>query len=397
MTVNGTSVTVAPTDEYGRTFDVVTYDLSGSVLPDTYLDSTPAPVSTATDATFAFHASTPSATFECQLDGAGFTPCTSPTSYSGLAEGAHSFQVRAVDAVGPDPAPASFAFTTDLTAPSTPANVTATATLPGLVSLAWDPSTDNSGVTSYQITRDGTLVGTVAGTVTTFSDATVSPSTTYQYTVVALDGAGNASAPSDPAPVTTPSTVTHLFSDGFESGDLSAWTSTAGLTVQTTTTQSGSFAALASTTNGNTYAKVTLPGTYSDAYARTWVNLLSTASQVNLLRMRTAADSSIGYLYVTPSGNLGFHNDATATNTTSATQILPGSGWHALELHLLVNDTSSTIEVWLDGSPVTDLTTTAASLGTTPVGRLQIGDVQTARTYTVAYDQVAFDTARIGP
>ncbi len=128
-----------------------------------------------------------------------------------------------------------------------------------------------------------------------------------------------------------------------------------------------------------------------------WVNLLSTASQVNLLRMRTAADTSIGYLYVTPSGNLGFHNDVTATNTTSATQILPGSGWHALELHLLVNDTSSTIEVWLDGSPVTDLTTTAASLGTTPVGRLQIGDVQTARTYTVAYDQVAFDTTRIGP
>jgi hypothetical protein len=127
------------------------------------------------------------------------------------------------------------------------------------------------------------------------------------------------------------------------------------------------------------------------------VNLDSTSSQVNLLRLRTAADTSIGYLYVTASGNLGFRNDVTATNTTSATQLLPGSGWHSLELHLLVNDTSSTVEVWLDGLPVPDLTTTSTSLGTTPVGRLQIGDVQSGRTYTVTYDQVAFDVSRIGP
>jgi hypothetical protein len=397
VTVSGTTVTVAPTDEYGRTFDVVTYDLSANVPPDTYFDSTPAAVSTATNAEFTFHASAPSSTFECQLDGSGFAPCTSPADFTGLAEGTHTFQVRAVDVAGPDPAPASFTFSVDLTAPTVPGNVTATADVPTVAHVAWDAASDATGVTSYQVSRDGTLVGTVSGGTTTFDDSTVAPATTYQYTVVAVDGAGNASAPSDPASVTTPSPTTHLFSDGFESGDLAQWTSSAGLTVQSTTVQAGTFAALASTTNGNTFAKVTLPSTYTDAYARAWVDLVSTSSQVNLLRMRAADDTSIGYVYVTASGNLGFRNDVTATNTTSTTHLPAGSGWHALELHLLVNDTSSTVQVWLDGVPVPDLTTTTATLGTAPVGRLQIGDVQSGRTYTVAYDQVAFDVTRIGP
>ena len=145
--VSGTTVTVTPTDEYGRTFDVVTYDLSANVPPDTYFDSTPAAVSTATNAEFTFHASAPSSTFECQLDGSGFTPCTSPADFTGLAEGTHAFQVRAVDVAGPDPAPASFTFSVDLTAPTAPGNVTATADVPSVAHVAWDAASDATGVT----------------------------------------------------------------------------------------------------------------------------------------------------------------------------------------------------------------------------------------------------------
>ena len=47
--------------------------------------------------------------FQCSLDGAAFKPCTSPYSYTLLPQGAHNFQVRAVDNLGKvDPTPAQF-------------------------------------------------------------------------------------------------------------------------------------------------------------------------------------------------------------------------------------------------------------------------------------------------
>jgi chitodextrinase len=248
------------------------------------------------------------------------------------------------------------------------------------------------------VVRNGTVVSSVPGSSTSALDTTVVPNTTYQYQVVAHDGAGNASPPSAPLTVTTPAATATIFSDGFESGSLSAWTSSSGLTVESALTHSGSFAAEANTTNGATYAKKTLPSTYTDAYSRVFVDLKSASSQVNLLRYRTSSDTSLGYVFVTATGQLGVRNDVAATTqTTSTATILPGSGWHEVELHMIVNGTSSTIEVWLDGVRVDALSSTTANLGTTPVGKVQIGEVQTGRTYDVVFDDAAFGTQRVGP
>lgn len=46
-------------------------------------------------------------------------------------------------------------------------------------------------------------------------------------------------------------------------------------------------------------------------------------------------------------------NDVAATTLTSTTSV--GSGWHALEFHIVINETSSTTEVWLDGVRVNSL------------------------------------------
>jgi hypothetical protein len=80
--------------------------------PDTSITSGP-PASTASnDASFAFTASEPVAFFECQVDGAGFVPCGSPQSYTGLPEGSHTFEVRSTDFNGNvDPTPATYAWT----------------------------------------------------------------------------------------------------------------------------------------------------------------------------------------------------------------------------------------------------------------------------------------------
>src|SRR2546422_10741043 len=70
--------------------------------------------------------------------------------------------------------------------------------------LSWCAPSDTVGVSGYTVYRGGTRVGTVGGTTLSYSDATVAPSTAYSYTVDAFDAAGNHSAPSTAASVTTP-------------------------------------------------------------------------------------------------------------------------------------------------------------------------------------------------
>ncbi|WP_299442025.1 DNRLRE domain-containing protein [uncultured Phycicoccus sp.] len=96
----------------------------------------------------------------------------------------------------------------DSTPPSVPADVAATAVTGQQVDVAWTASTDNVGVVEYVVRRDGSTVGTVAGTEQSFSDTTAQPLTTYSYTVEAKDAAGNASGQSDPAVVQTPAPPT---------------------------------------------------------------------------------------------------------------------------------------------------------------------------------------------
>ena len=76
--------------------------------PETSITSGPVEggTSSSTSSRFAF-SSEAGATFECRLEGASFTPCSSPKDYTGLADGPHAFEVRARDAAGNlDPTPA---------------------------------------------------------------------------------------------------------------------------------------------------------------------------------------------------------------------------------------------------------------------------------------------------
>jgi N-acetylglucosamine-6-sulfatase len=103
-----------------------------------------------------------------------------------------------------DPPPPGFAFAYDALAPSVPSGLTAMAMGPTQVDLTWTASTDDVGVTGYTVFRDGVTLATVDGGATSYSDLTVVPSTTYSYTVDAFDAAGNHSAQSEAAVVTTP-------------------------------------------------------------------------------------------------------------------------------------------------------------------------------------------------
>jgi len=91
----------------------------------------------------------------------------------------------------------------DIQAPSIPTNLTALATSKSQINLSWNASTDNVGVSNYEIYRNGSLVGT--STSTSYSDTGLSASTTYSYTIKAKDAAGNTSAASISANSTTQS------------------------------------------------------------------------------------------------------------------------------------------------------------------------------------------------
>jgi fibronectin type 3 domain-containing protein len=87
----------------------------------------------------------------------------------------------------------------DSTAPSTPAGLTAKAVKGPKVKLAWNPSSDDVGVTGYRVFRDGAAIATTG--LTSYVDTNVKRATVYRYAVSAFDAVGNESAPSAPVSV----------------------------------------------------------------------------------------------------------------------------------------------------------------------------------------------------
>jgi hypothetical protein len=124
---------------------------------------------------------------------------------------------------------------TDVTSPSTPTGLASPAQTSASVSLSWNASTDNVGVTGYKVLRGGAQIGTTTGT--SYTDSGLTASTAYSYSVQAYDAAGNTSASSAALSVSTTSggggTPTGLVADDFDGtpaypsaaqNDLGKWT-----------------------------------------------------------------------------------------------------------------------------------------------------------------------------
>ena len=171
--VTASSVSLTWTDS----FDLVGVDHYDIVRDGVVIGSTP-------DATAAF------------TDDDGGLGLSSSTTYV--------YEVKAVDAAGNESglSTALPVATTDVTAPTVPTGVVVTGSTVDTVSLSWAASTDDVGVIGYEVLRDGVVVGSPTGT--TFDDTGLTQSTSYSYTVRALDAAPNTSAESAPVVGTTP-------------------------------------------------------------------------------------------------------------------------------------------------------------------------------------------------
>ncbi|HEV2480084.1 MAG TPA: fibronectin type III domain-containing protein [Puia sp.] len=92
---------------------------------------------------------------------------------------------------------ASGATSTDTQPPTTPGNLNVQASTQSTITLAWTKSTDNVGVTGYNVYVDGSLANVAPGTATTFTVTGLNYQQSYNFYVVATDAAGNLSPASN--------------------------------------------------------------------------------------------------------------------------------------------------------------------------------------------------------
>lgn len=166
-----------------------TWTVDGTAPSMTFV-STPPALGNSTSATFQFTAADGSgsgiARTECSLDGSAFAACTSPKSYSGLANGSHIFRTQAFDKTGNSSPVLSFTFAIDLTAPAV------------AISSGPGTSTSSTSATFQFAASDASGIAATTCVLDQQSAACASPvnytnlaAGTHSFTVLAVDRAGN--------------------------------------------------------------------------------------------------------------------------------------------------------------------------------------------------------------
>jgi hypothetical protein len=174
--------------------------------PAPAIDSGPSGLVNSATASFTFSDAEAGTTFECKLDGGSYVACTSPKSYSSLAEGSHTFYVRAKDAAGNLSTAGSQAWTVDTTPPPTPSIDSKPANPSNDASPSFGFS-DSEGGVSFLCERDGSGFSacTSPKSYSSLTDGS------HIFKVKAKDAAGNESSAAsytwtiDTTPPPTPS------------------------------------------------------------------------------------------------------------------------------------------------------------------------------------------------
>jgi chitodextrinase len=282
----------------------------------------------------------------------------------------------------------------DTTPPDAPTGLTAASTGQTSVHLTWNAATDNVGVTNYRIYRNGTAVATIGNTLS-YDDTGLQAGTTYSYTVHARDAAGNESGDSNTASATTDpggggggSTV---FTDDFETGNLSKWTTVKGLTVQTHDAFAGSFGAEDKTTGTTQYASSTFAGQTDLTFEMRFKVLSKVTTTIELAKLKNSSGATVADLLLTGSTNKLRLRNGVAATTLTASQTAPAGSWHLISVHVTIGGTSGHTDVTYDGNPVSTFTQTW-NTGTSPITQLWLGDTSSGRTSDVVFDNVVAHT-----
>jgi hypothetical protein len=189
-----------------------------------------------------------------------------------------------------------------------------------------------------------------------------------------------------------------LFSDGFESGDFSAWTTVktgadGAAIVQTSTVKSGTYAAKLSetaATGSYSYARKSFAPAQTDLTVSGDFQVVQEGVSGGNVPLFRLLDSTGARIISLARQNLDSNKIRVTYGGTGYTTTgrLPLGTWANLELHIIVAGTgASTVEVRLNGALIYQ--TSSASLGAEGVATLQIGNDTTKQTFTVVADNIA--------
>ena len=314
----------------------------------------------------------------------------------GLApSSAHTYRVSAVDEAGNESAKGGTSgsisvMAPDLNPPTVPGTPAGVATGKTSIDVTWTTSTDNGGAPiTYRIYRDGdgTPVGSITSastTTVTYEDSGLDVASSHTYQVDAVDESGNPSAKSAVSgPVSTGGT---FWSDGFDTADFSAWTSVTRMSIAGGTGGNAPPSAFASPVAQSATASKTLGADFPSICLSANVNVTNRGTAaLDLMRLRTAGNGNVGRVLLNSSGILQVKSDVSGTVKGSGASL--SAGWHSIEVCMTVG-TAGTWDLYLDGNQV--VTGWVANTGTSPVGRIQIGD-SAAKTFTANFDDVVVD------
>ncbi|MFO0593676.1 MAG: Ig-like domain-containing protein [Myxococcaceae bacterium] len=316
----------------GLTAKSVTSNSTSTIVdrtaPDTTLTATPAAVTNVNSGSFSFTATEAGSTFQCSLDGAAFSACTTPLAFAGLADGSHSFQVRATDLTGnTDPTPASFSWTIDTVAPDT--SFTSTPPASSNSSSANFAFTSNEAGATFQCSLDG-----AAFTACTSPRALVGLGDgSHTFQVRATDAAGN----TDPTPASYTWTVDTTPPDTVITAGPPALSNSASASFTFNATEAGS--TLQCSLDGAPFVACTSPLTLSGL-----------ADGAHTLRVR--AMDAVGNLDPTPA-SYTWTVDTTPPDTTLTSTPPNPSNSASATFAFSTADASATFQCSLDGAAFT--------------------------------------------
>lgn len=336
--------------------------------PDTMIGAGPSGAVALASASFTFTADEESS-FACSIDGAPFTACTSPASFTGLAQGDHTFAVRATDLVGHvDASPATASWTVDTVPPDLMmvAGPTEGSTAgPRIVfmwtvdaatiecrmgaSAAWMPCASPFGYNEaagegYFDVRATDAAGNSSTLTRTFTIACAPPDPTGALGVLHLDedgaqdlanatgGAGATLGPTNAPEATDPASSAARFAGGLSfnatQGDLVAWPLAAGATSSNLTAE--------------LWASPSALGGTRD--------ILASGDSRLLVRVTLGGANLVHFVASVV--------DANGVTFSVASADVPAAAWH----HVLVSLAPPALRLWVDG----DRTETTVQLASPP-------------------------------